>query len=107
MAYQTPLDFARQVAPVRHSDPSTSHDAAASVRNITKGQQWVLDTLLTLGPMHDEQLVHYMRDVHEYRISVSGVRTRRAELVAAGFVVDSGRRAVTESGRQSIVWRAV
>ncbi|QFG10291.1 LamD-like [Mycobacterium phage DyoEdafos] len=36
--------------------------------------------------------------------SPSGLRTRRAELVKQGFVVDSGARKRLPSGRLSVVW---
>jgi hypothetical protein len=38
-------------------------------------------------------------------MSVSGARTRRSELVDVGMVEDSGRRELTQAGRQTIVWR--
>jgi hypothetical protein len=38
------------------------------------------------------------------RASESGIRSRRAELVDRGLVVDTGRRIRLESGRYAIVW---
>jgi hypothetical protein len=37
-------------------------------------------------------------------VSVSGIRTRRAELVEAGTVYDTGETRPTISGRAAIVW---
>jgi hypothetical protein len=39
--------------------------------------------------------------------SDQGIKSRRAELVAEGFVEDSGKRVILPSGRKSIVWRKV
>ena len=36
--------------------------------------------------------------------SASGIRTRRSELVHAGYVRDSGHRATLPTGRKAIVW---
>jgi hypothetical protein len=89
----------------RSSDPATSHQAAASISSerLRESQAHVLDTLRLDGPLTDERLVDLIAPMQ----SPSGVRTRRAELVALGLVVDSGRRERTQSGRSSIVWRAV
>jgi len=39
--------------------------------------------------------------------SPSGVRSRRAELVALGFVEDTGLKRKLVSGRNATVWKAV
>ncbi len=90
----------------RNSDPETSHAAAASVtlETLTQTQALVLQTLQTYGAMTDEELCMRIADVQRSPVSVSGVRTRRSELVAAGKVVDTGRRVPTRTGRQAIVW---
>jgi hypothetical protein len=92
----------------RTTDPATSHDAAASVNNVTKTQNRILDLLAT--PMTDQKLVE------EYQwwsvgntdyvpaASESGIRSRRAELVSKGLVVDTGDRTLLRSGRRAIVW---
>lgn len=90
----------------RNTDPQTSHAAAASVtlETLTQTQALVLQTLQTHGPMTDEQLCMRIADVQHSPVSVSGVRTRRSELVAAGKIVDTGKRLRTRTGRQAIVW---
>lgn len=95
-------------AHARRTDPSTSHDAA---RSLTKGglsyaQASVLAQLHARGPMTDARLVELVTAVHP-RMSHSGIRTRRAELVAQGRVRDSGARQRLPSGRYAIVWEAV
>lgn len=101
------------MALARLTDPQTSHDAAASVKDITKTQNAILK-LLSITPMADEDLIHYYRqqismgaDSYDFpRASESGIRSRRAELVKAGKVVDTGQRQKLASGRHAIVWAA-
>lgn len=93
----------------RRNDPSTSHLAADSVRNVTETHRRILDLLAAFGDDHDEGLLstwELMADREEgwYPISPSGLRSRRAELVKCGLVVDSGVKANTKSGRSTIVW---
>lgn len=88
----------------RTTDPETSHQAAASVHNISYVQRTVL-SVLRVEPMTDEMLVHIVN--YRTLMSPSGIRTRRAELVALGLVRDSGERAILKTGRKAIVWEAV
>jgi hypothetical protein len=87
----------------RHTDPSTSHQAAASVSNITPLKKAILRALQTA--MCDTELSLAIRLAHpDLRISDSSIRSRRAELVDEGFVEDSGIRVKLPSGRHSIAW---
>lgn len=95
----------------RDSDPDTSHQAAASVTNVTAGQMAILWLFTTWGqPMTDVELLEHYRLAHKRwgstfpRQSDSGVRTRRSELVRAGVLVDSGLIDVLPSGRSAIRW---
>ena len=93
----------------RTTDPQTSHEAAESVFNISSTQDGIL-TLLSIEGMTDVELVEsYGRfsRVSNGRVpmaSESGIRSRRAELVKAGLVIDSGDRRKLPSGRNAIVW---
>ena len=92
-----------RTAKARNFDPKTSHDAAASVDNITATQEYVLKALRK--PRADVELVEvYRRFKTSPRASESGIRSRRAELVDRGLVVDTGKRVRLESGRFAIVW---
>ena len=95
------------IAPTRRTDPQTSRDAAATV-NVTKGQQAVLAEFRLYRTLTDEQLIEALRiratSCPEARLSDSGARSRRAELVTKGLLVDSGDRARTQAGRATIVW---
>ena len=87
----------------RVSDPVTSHDAAESVDRVTETQENVLKALRR--PRVDVELVEAYRAFKRApRASKSGIRSRRAELVDRGLVVDTGRRVRLESGRFAIVW---
>lgn len=87
----------------RTTDPETSHEAAASVDNVTITQKRILDILERLGAATDETIyVEYLR-LHRDRISESGLRTRRAELVALGKVVHKGY-GVSNARRRSRRW---
>mgnify|MGYP000364252033 CR=1 FL=1 len=92
----------------RATDPATSHQAAASVQNVTATQSAVL-RLLT-WPLTDEELVDQYYNLASVggapNASPSGIRSRRAELVARGLVQDSGERTKLSSGRQAIRWTA-
>ena len=84
----------------RTKDRATSHEAAQSVTNVTATQQAILNALVL--PMSDEALIGWLRHTGLV-VSESGVRSRRAELVAYGLVKSVG---VTKSisGRSMNVW---
>lgn len=90
----------------RGSDPATSREAAASIRDMPAMQACVYATLLQIGPATDEELFRELRDIGVL-ISDSGARTRRHELEARGLVRDSGLSGRTVSGRKATVWEAV
>ena len=92
------------MAKARHSDPQTSHDAAESVKDITKTQTFILKALRK--PLTDVDLVSVYRAYKTApQASESGIRSRRAELVKHGKVIDTGRRKKLASGRHAIVWQ--
>lgn len=89
-------------AHARNSDPSTSVEAADKASDgLTHKQQIVLDVMTAYGqPLTDEQLVDMLP-----RWSPSGVRSRRAELVERGLVVNSGATTLTRMGNKTIIWK--
>jgi hypothetical protein len=99
-------------AHARTTDPSTSHEAAASVVKLTDKRRAVLEVMLNVeGPICDADLMSAYDDEQDERDdlvrpeqSVSGIRTRRSELVRMGLVEDSGDR-VTIHGRQHTLWQ--
>lgn len=98
----------RTRARARSTDPAFSHEAAASVGDLTNAQEMILDALRQ-GPATDEEiylrLPLFAKKSRKPIISVSGARTRRRELVDAGLVEDSGEHKLTEAGRKTTVWR--
>jgi hypothetical protein len=87
----------------RSTDPVTSHMAAESVDNVTRTQTYILRCLKR--PRNDVELVNAFRSYKSAPLaSESGIRSRRAELVDRGLVIDTGRRVKLASGRYSIVW---
>lgn len=93
------------MARARNTDPITSHLAGASVKDVTKTQEYVLKALRRSRT--DVELVEAYNNLKTApRASESGIRSRRAELVRKGLVVDTGKRVRLSSGRYAIVWGA-
>lgn len=92
----------------RRTDPDTSHEAAASVRETQRrSQEEVLYVLRLYSRLTDERLVAlyevHARDGDVSHQSPSGIRTRRKELQRAGLVKAHGEERAA-SGRRMIVW---
>lgn len=107
-AFRRRLDPTEPRAHARSTDPATSHSAARSISSeaIRRSQEEVLEVMrMWTGGFYDEQLVATMR-ARGTKQSVSGIRTRRAELRDKGLVYDTGKRERLQSGRMSIVWAA-
>jgi hypothetical protein len=95
----------------RSTDPQTSHDAAASVGNITDTKKAIVRILEVHGPLTDPEInAKYNKMVNlgiAPRASESGLRSRRSELVNIGVVEDTGFKQKLESGRNAIIWGKV
>lgn len=113
-----PEQASAPVAHARRTDRATSHEAALSVTpQLTEYQKMVLrviDHYYGLGqPFTDKVLVADYHRAWENRIgldlmlqSESGIRTRRNELVAQGYVEDTGRT-IRMGKRNHTLWRLV
>ena len=86
----------------RWSDPGTSFEAAASVA-MTKSQKIVMIAFRSRNAMTDEELIHMIAKLG-FKLSASGARSRRKELVEMGLLRDSGVRELTDNRRQTTVW---
>ncbi len=96
--------LADDAARARATDPDTSHEAAASVTNVTALQQLILDRLL--WPRTDEELVRQVQQ-SGFKATPQSVRSRRAELVKRGLVEASGDYGETVTGRRARKWQTV
>jgi hypothetical protein len=101
-------------ARARRGDPATSHQAAASVLEMTAKREALLWLFRAYGEMADfELLPNYASHVARHdglqlpEQSDSGLRTRRSELVKMGKLRDSGRTRENSSGRRCVVWEVV
>jgi len=99
------LDLFGPHAEARRPDPVTSHLAALSVTALNEKQNAVL--AMFGGPFTDELLIdaYYQAEVAGIvpAQSESGIRTRRKELVRAGFLREAGVGR-SRSGRSAILW---
>lgn len=90
----------------RNTDPETSRLAAESIEGVSGSQRLaVLSTLRRLGEATDEEIFAALPS-HGVRISASGARTRRSELVELGFIAPTFKRRRSKAGREMIVWTA-
>lgn len=95
----------------RNTDPVESHEAAASVTDLTEKQSAVLACLKGAGaPLTDHAIGERYERLRESagwpQQSESGLRTRRSELVAQGRVEKVGRGKLP-SGRSAAMWSPV
>ena len=102
------------VAHARINDPETSHEAAASIPDVSQLQQRLM-YLFTVAKdagdysLTDEELVAYYsrmrKSVGWSRATDQSIRSRRAELVTKGYVVFNGDYGITVNGRRTRAWR--
>ncbi len=93
----------------RRSDPWTSHAAADSLTGLRRKQRlvlWVLLTHFPEGASLDQVVAMYGSGpgpvvTNLEPQSESGIRTRVSELMARGYVIDTGRTRTLPSGRQA------
>jgi len=93
----------------RTGDPDTSQAAAQAVniRHAKSLQWWILRWLGSPLQSDDDRThlgVHAGLRHVQPSPTESGCRTRLNELVKAGLVRDTGRRAVLPTGRKAVVW---
>jgi len=85
----------------RSTDPHTSRQGPSEVR-MRQSHHDVLK-VLALRPLTDIELTQAVSE----KMSPSGARTRRAELVRMGLVEASGRRRRSANGREHTVWQRI
>jgi hypothetical protein len=100
-AVRPPLVEREQYQLARPNDVEPSHEAARRVQvRLNALQRKVLAILVMAGPQGLTDLRLQERGAN----SLSTLRTRRAELVEAGLVEDTGRR-VVQDGTSRTIWR--
>lgn len=97
---QLSIDF-DTVSHARRSDPETSKDSAARVREFAAGQcADILAVLRERGRLGAEQIAAYLR------IDAYAVRKRLADLEHAGLARPIPLHRMTASGRKERFWEA-
>lgn len=96
--YEAPdLGWAQPLA--RNDDPVTSHQAAASVAEVTsKHAMMILDALFTQGDMSATGIAECLG------MERAQVFRRMSELERRGFVYPTGRTLLSPSGRNEREW---
>lgn len=90
--------------PVRSTDPETS-EQYAEPEKLRQQHSNILMVYQKNGALSDTDLwLNYRSMFPDQRISPSGLRTRRKELVSKGLVKDTGSLGKTASGRATIIW---
>jgi hypothetical protein len=96
------------MANARANDPETSKQAAASVTNTKLVQRSILGIYSKQLGLCDSELIDIYYAWVDAGLAVnaspSGIRSRRAELVAMKYLADSGQREKLPSGRSSVIW---
>jgi len=102
----TPLESI--IALSRKSDPHTSKEAAQSQRaTLCEKQEMVRQIMASATrPLTDEKLSELCEIYFGWPRHKSTARTRRAELVAQGYVEATGETVKLHSGRKAMTWRA-
>lgn len=92
---------------VRRNDPDTSWEAALSITPEKRISLYrnIYETLSRDAMTDDEiSLALRIRSIHH---SGSGLRTRRSELVRAGWVRATSEKRLSDNGHPSTVWEAI
>lgn len=91
----------------RITDPATSKLAAAKLpEDMADRYRVIYEVVRTLGPISDEDMIASL-ELFDISMSTSGARTRRSEMVDAGWVRDSGKRGTTSNGGECTLWECV
>lgn len=92
----------RQIA--RNSDPSTSHEAAATL-NRTGGRLRMRDIAKNLVARYPDHTANELEELAGY--TNGQIRKRLNDLLHAGEVIKSGYRICRKSQSRSATWRVV
>lgn len=92
----------RDVSPARRSDPETSHAAAAAWPEI-RGEQRIAVYRFLLSCGSAGATDYAIGQALQIQRTSAG--KRRKELLELGYVIETDRRAATDTGASAIVWQ--
>ncbi len=95
---------------VRRNDPETSFKAAIAQTSEKRQRIYeliYLDLRNETRGLTDDGLIDTIVRIQGHKFSPSGIRTRRSEMVKAGWVRDSGKTRDSFAGHPATVWELV
>jgi len=87
-------DFPR----VRTSDPATSHQAAASINDVSSHYAQIMEALSTIGPLGKDGISFYSR------LDPNQIARRLNEMQKLGLIRLTGKTVKSNSNRQEREW---
>ena len=99
-------DFFKNIIPVgqfgrvRTSDPATSHEAAASITDVSSHYAQILEALSTIGPLGKDGISFYSR------LDPNQIARRLNEMEKIGLIRLTGKTVKSNAGRQERQWTA-
>jgi len=83
---------------VRNSDPATSHQAAASITDVSSHYAQILDALITIGPLGKDGISFYSK------LNPIQISRRLNEMQKLGLIRLTGKTVKSNSNRQEREW---
>jgi len=83
---------------VRNSDPVTSHQAAASITDVSSHYAQILEALSTIGPLGKDGISFYSR------LDPNQIARRLNEMQKLGLIHLTGKTVKSNSNRQEREW---
>jgi hypothetical protein len=97
-------DFFKKIIPVgefgraRTSDPATSHQAAASITDVSSHYAQIMEALSTIGPLGKDGISFYSR------LNPNQIARRLNEMQKLGLIRLTGKKVKSNSNRQEREW---
>jgi len=97
-------DFFKKIIPAgefgraRTSDPATSHQAAASITDVSSHYAQILEALSTIGPLGKDGISFYSR------LDPNQIARRLNEMQKIGLIRLTGKTVKSNSNRQEREW---
>lgn len=88
----------REFPRVRTSDPATSHQAAASITDVTSHYAQILEALSTIGPLGKDGISFYSK------LDPNQIARRLNEMQKLGLISLTGKTVKSNSNRQEREW---